>query len=115
MHTQAPTAQRLLALGSRHWGSSSWWDTRSLLRIKIYDFAVYADPAKAVSTRGKGLGKTAGAYTFLHPCTLWVFSAHTHACIQTVSVGGISILHQTAMHPDGVWSTSQRPCRTKAT
>ncbi|KAG2495443.1 hypothetical protein HYH03_006389 [Edaphochlamys debaryana] len=41
--------QQLLAVGSRQWGSGSWWDSRSLLRVKIYDFAIYADATKARS------------------------------------------------------------------
>mmetsp|Transcript_16861 Transcript_16861/g.36496 ORF Transcript_16861/g.36496 Transcript_16861/m.36496 type:complete len:395 (+) Transcript_16861:146-1330(+) len=39
----ASLPQRLLVIGSRHWGSNSWWDTRSLLKVKIYDFAVYCN------------------------------------------------------------------------
>ncbi|GFR44649.1 hypothetical protein Agub_g5939 [Astrephomene gubernaculifera] len=39
------SVQHLLAVGSRQWGNSgSWWDGRSLLRVKIYDFAIYANP-----------------------------------------------------------------------
>lgn len=52
--------QHLLAVGSRQWGSGGWWDGRSLLKVKIYDFAVYADPSKALhalqasADRGRG-------------------------------------------------------------
>ncbi|EFJ47029.1 hypothetical protein VOLCADRAFT_121023 [Volvox carteri f. nagariensis] len=44
---QEHSLQHLLAVGSRQWGSGGWWDGRGLLRVKIYDFAVYADPLKA--------------------------------------------------------------------
>ena len=33
--------QDLMTVGTRLWGS--WWDGRALLRVKIYDFAVYMD------------------------------------------------------------------------
>ncbi|KAK9867336.1 hypothetical protein WJX84_003668 [Apatococcus fuscideae] len=33
--------QDLLSIGCRNWGN--WWDGRSLLRVKLYDFAVYMD------------------------------------------------------------------------
>lgn len=36
--------QRLLAMGCRQWGSSGWWDGRSLLKLKVYEYAVYVDP-----------------------------------------------------------------------
>lgn len=95
-----PTAQRLLALGSRHWGSSSWWDTRSLLRIKIYDFAVYADPAKAVRKRGKGVGEdgwSTHVQLLCAPCThmgrLRYYRYHASACTRLrLPLNGISIL-----------------------
>ncbi|GIL66778.1 hypothetical protein Vafri_20287 [Volvox africanus] len=44
---QGYSLQHLLAVGSRQWGSGGWWDGRGLLRVKIYDFAIYADPVKA--------------------------------------------------------------------
>lgn len=34
--------QSLTAIGSKQWGS--WWDGRGLLRVKIYDFALYTNP-----------------------------------------------------------------------
>jgi hypothetical protein len=34
--------QSLTAVGSKQWGS--WWDGRGLLRVKIYDFALYTNP-----------------------------------------------------------------------
>jgi hypothetical protein len=33
--------QQLLTVGTRNWGN--WWDGRGLLRVKIYDFAIYVD------------------------------------------------------------------------
>jgi hypothetical protein len=36
---------KLIAIGSRQWGN--WWDGRGLLKVRIYDFAVYVDPAQA--------------------------------------------------------------------
>jgi hypothetical protein len=33
--------QQLLTVGCRNWGN--WWDGRGLLRVKIYDFAIYVD------------------------------------------------------------------------
>jgi len=60
----AGRSQKLLAIGARHWGSSSWWDTRSMLKLKIYDFAVYADPAAARSVAlspAAPMAETAGA------------------------------------------------------
>lgn len=33
--------QQLLTVGTRHWGN--WWDGRGLLKVKIYDFALYID------------------------------------------------------------------------
>ena len=33
--------QDLMTVGTRMWGS--WWDGRALLRVRIYDFAVYMD------------------------------------------------------------------------
>eukprot|EP00198_Chlamydomonas_reinhardtii_P008959 XP_001698296.1 predicted protein [Chlamydomonas reinhardtii] len=47
--------QHLLATGSRQWGSSSWWDGRSMLKVKIYDFALYADTTKAREVLRSGL------------------------------------------------------------
>ncbi|GLI63422.1 hypothetical protein VaNZ11_006390, partial [Volvox africanus] len=44
---QGYSLQHLLAVGSRQWGGGGWWDGRGLLRVKIYDFAIYADPNKA--------------------------------------------------------------------
>ncbi|KAG2449579.1 hypothetical protein HYH02_005112 [Chlamydomonas schloesseri] len=46
-HGGSHSLQHLLATGSRQWGSNSWWDGRSMLKVKIYDFAVYADTTKA--------------------------------------------------------------------
>ncbi|KAF6255920.1 hypothetical protein COO60DRAFT_164720 [Scenedesmus sp. NREL 46B-D3] len=37
--------QQLLTVGSRNWGN--WWDGRGLLRVKIYDFAIYVDGEQA--------------------------------------------------------------------
>ncbi|KAG2428796.1 hypothetical protein HXX76_011496 [Chlamydomonas incerta] len=51
--------QHLLATGSRQWGSSSWWDGRSMLKVKIYDFAVYADTTKAREVLRSGLPSSA--------------------------------------------------------
>jgi hypothetical protein len=41
-----PAPQRLLATGTRSWGTGAWWDGRSLMRVRIYDFALYADEAR---------------------------------------------------------------------
>lgn len=35
------SGQQLLTVGTRHWGN--WWDGRGLLKVKIYDFALYVD------------------------------------------------------------------------
>jgi hypothetical protein len=35
--------QDLVATGGKQWGS--WWDGRALLKVKIYDFALYANPS----------------------------------------------------------------------
>jgi hypothetical protein len=46
--------QELATTGSKQWGS--WWDGRGLLRVKIYDFAVYANPRHVASfARGGGV------------------------------------------------------------
>ncbi|KAK9830556.1 hypothetical protein WJX72_012447 [[Myrmecia] bisecta] len=44
-----PQVQELVSVGSRQWGS--WWDGRALLRVKIYDFAVYMDAQQAKQSR----------------------------------------------------------------
>ena len=41
----ASECQDLVAVGTRHWGN--WWDGRGLLRIKLYDFAVYLNQGQA--------------------------------------------------------------------
>jgi hypothetical protein len=41
---QQDQQQQLLTVGTRHWGN--WWDGRGLLRVRIYDFAVYVDAAE---------------------------------------------------------------------
>jgi hypothetical protein len=33
--------QQLLTVGCHNWGN--WWDGRGLLRVKIYNFAIYVD------------------------------------------------------------------------
>ncbi|GMH36673.1 hypothetical protein BSKO_04546 [Bryopsis sp. KO-2023] len=38
-------SQALITVGSRTWGN--WWDGRGLLKVKIYDFAIYADKHQA--------------------------------------------------------------------
>jgi hypothetical protein len=48
---QPPQPQRLLAAGTRAWGSGAWWDGRSLMRVRIYDFALYADAAAAARAK----------------------------------------------------------------
>jgi len=57
------SVQRLVAAGSRMWGSGSWMDARNLLGVKIYDFAVYVDEAAwqqasgaPAATSSSGLG-----------------------------------------------------------
>lgn len=37
--------QSLVTVGNRQWGN--WWDGRGLLKVKIYDFAIYADAREA--------------------------------------------------------------------
>lgn len=39
--SNATDGQHLLTVGTRLWGN--WWDGRGLLRVKIYDFAIYVD------------------------------------------------------------------------
>lgn len=50
---------KLIAIGSRQWGN--WWDGRGLLKVRIYDFAVYVDPAQARKALGQGQGWRRGA------------------------------------------------------
>ncbi|GLC47512.1 hypothetical protein PLESTB_001805100 [Pleodorina starrii] len=57
---QGHSVQHLLAVGSRQWGSGGWWDGRGLLRVKIYDFAIYADPAKAAHALRSAAESSAG-------------------------------------------------------
>jgi hypothetical protein len=39
--SSSSSSRQLLTVGCRHWGN--WWDGRGLLRVKIYDFAIYID------------------------------------------------------------------------
>ncbi|GIL78039.1 hypothetical protein Vretimale_7397 [Volvox reticuliferus] len=61
--SQGYSLQHLLAVGSRQWGSGGWWDGRGFLRVKIYDFAIYADPAKASYAIRSGGGTSPGSRT----------------------------------------------------
>jgi len=47
--------QQLLTVGSRHWGN--WWDGRGLLRVKIYDFAIYVDGRQVIVSRSRTGGR----------------------------------------------------------
>lgn len=49
------TPQALLTVGSRRWGN--WWDGRGLLKIKIYDFAIYVDGQKAHDSLSRGCSR----------------------------------------------------------
>ncbi|KXZ47538.1 hypothetical protein GPECTOR_34g697 [Gonium pectorale] len=42
--------QQQALMTATEWGSGGWWDGRGLLRVKIYDFAIYADPGKAIES-----------------------------------------------------------------
>eukprot|EP01025_Chloroclados_australasicus_P062631 TRINITY_DN8227_c0_g1_i1.p1 TRINITY_DN8227_c0_g1~~TRINITY_DN8227_c0_g1_i1.p1 ORF type:complete len:372 (-),score=8.16 TRINITY_DN8227_c0_g1_i1:549-1532(-) len=35
--------QNLAAVGKRQWGSGNWWDGRNMLKVDLYDFALYLD------------------------------------------------------------------------
>jgi hypothetical protein len=55
--------QDLATTGSKQWGS--WWDGRGLLRVKIYDFAIYANARQvAAVVRGAGAGIDSAGATF---------------------------------------------------
>ncbi|GBF98556.1 hypothetical protein Rsub_11886 [Raphidocelis subcapitata] len=51
-------AHSLVAVGHRHWGN--WWDGRGLLKVKIYDFAVYADAREARAALAAAFFPSAG-------------------------------------------------------
>lgn len=48
-------SQKLVAVGTRTWGN--WWDGRGLLKVRIYDFAIYVDSQKAHGAASAGKGR----------------------------------------------------------
>ena len=103
--------QQLLTVGNRMWGN--WWDGRGLLRVKIYDFAIYIDTEQAamhLPTAAACNGRTTAAQTLQLPAPLpaVVTSSDTRVIPVTTEVTP-AVTQVTAVGGEGwkVWSWSE--------